>query len=320
LLPNRYCASVLASSAKEGSVRFAVTGATGFVGSQLVRALAAAGESVVALTRDPGRAEQRLPPGVTAAAWNGDAGCDAAILDGADVVVHLAGEPLAPGRWTPRKKAAIRDSRVAGTTALVTAMAEAPAPPPVLISASGVGYYGDCRAEPVAETSPPGSDFLATLCQDWEGAAARAGEFGTRVVCLRIGVVLGRAGALAQMTPIFRLGLGGPIGTGQQMMSWIHVDDLVALIRHAATSSSLASCVNAVAGATSNREFTAALGRALRRPAILPAPGFAVRLALGEFADVLLTGQRAVAAAADADGFAFQHTDLDAALADVLRE
>jgi len=254
--------------------------------------------------------------------WDPERGeIDAAALEGLDAVVHLAGENIASGRWTAEKRRRIRESRVAGTKLLVRALAGLDRPPAVLVCASAVGFYGDCGARIVDETAPCGAGFLAGLCRDWEEAASAASEAGIRVVRLRIGLVLSAAGgALKKMLPLFRLGLGGRIGHGRQSMSWIALDDLVSLILHCIDEESLAGPVNAVApGAVTNREFTAALARVLRRPALLPAPAFLLRLALGGMAEeLLLSSTRAVPAKALASGFTFRHPAVEEALRAVL--
>jgi uncharacterized protein (TIGR01777 family) len=279
-------------------MRIAVTGAGGFIGGALVRCLSQDGHSAVAVAR-----------GVP----------DPAVLEGADAIVHLAGEPVAQ-RWTAAAKQRIRASRVGGALRLVEALASLSNPPATLVSASAIGYYGSRGDEVLTESSPPGSDFLASVCAEWEDAAARAAQSGIRVVTVRIGMVLGpRGGALAKMLLPFRLGLGGRLGSGRQWMSWIHLDDLVALIRFALGEGSLTGPVNATAPEpVTNAEFTRELGRALGRPAVLPVPAFALRLLYGEMAEVLLSSQRVLPAAAQAAGFSFRHARLAPALRHLL--
>jgi len=300
----------------------AITGATGFVGTRLTAHLLAAGHEVVALTRSPERAEGVLPVRCRVAAWDPEHGrVDAGALDGVDAVVNLAGAGVADGRWTARRKDAIRRSRVDATRLLVDTIAALPSPrrPRVLVSASAIGFYGDRGDEILTEESAGGAGFLAEVCRGWEDAAAGAEAHGVRTVRLRIGVVLGRdGGALARMLPPFRLGLGGRIGSGSQWMSWIHVDDLVALVAFALERHDVRGVVNAVAPApVTNAELTATLGRVLGRPAIVPVPSVALRVALGEMADVLLAGQRVMPTAAQALGFRFAHPELGGALVDV---
>jgi uncharacterized protein (TIGR01777 family) len=297
--------------------RVAVTGASGFVGRAVVQALAASGTTVVALGREapsPG-----LPANVEFRRFDpGDSAPNPAAFEGCDAVIHLAGESVA-GRWTEEKKRRIYESRVDGTRALVRSLAASARKPAVLVSASASGYYGDRGDEPLFETSPPGDDYLAGVCAAWEHEAATAEELGVRVVALRTAVVLGNGGALAQMLPPFRLGVGGPFGGGRQFMPWIHLDDLVSLYRFAVETDALRGPVNAVAPdfATSAR-FAQALGAAVGRPALLPAPKPALRLLLGEFAETLFASQLMLPAAAQAHGFTWRHPMLENALIDVV--
>ena len=292
----------------DGKLRVALTGASGLVGSALKASYEADGHEVVALTR------RRGAPGVYWDPLKGE--LDAAGLENLDGVVHLAGENIAAGRWTPERKALIRDSRVRGTAFLAGALAGLKRRPHVFVSASAVGFYGDCD-DAVDETAGSGGDFLAVLCRDWEEAAAPAGRAGIRVVNARIGVVLSPdGGALAKMLTPFKLGLGGPVGDGQQWLSWIALEDAVAALRFCAAERSLNGPVNLTApGAVTSREFAAALGRALRRPAFLPLPAAAARLLFGEMGEaLLLAGQRVVPARLKRAGFAFKHAELDGAL------
>ena len=290
-----------------------VTGGTGFIGQQLCSFLRASN----VLTRRP----ERVPPELSSAAcfrWDATAEPPPVeALDGCDTVFHLAGEPVAEGRWNDAKKARIRDSRVVGTNNLVAGLAQMDQPPKVLVSASAVGFYGSRGNEILSEDSAPSRGFLADVCQEWENAAGAATDFGTRVVTVRIGMVLGKSGGgLAKMLPLFRLGLGGPLGSGRHWMPWIHVRDLVRLFVFAAAHEGVHGPVNGVApNPVTNREFTRALGRAVRRPAVLPAPAFALRLGLGGFSEVLLASQRVTPAAALSAGFKFDYDDIDSALA-----
>jgi uncharacterized protein (TIGR01777 family) len=238
-----------------------------------------------------------------------------------DAIFHLAGEPVASGRWTAKKKARIRDSRRVGTANLVRGLAAAEVRPRVLVCASAVGYYGDRRDEILDESSAPGNDFLAEVCRLWESAAAEANRFGVRVVSVRTGVVLGRdGGALAKMLLPFRLGLGGRLGGGRQWMPWVHIDDLVGLLLHAATHDAVEGPMNGTAPhPVTNREFTRLLAATLRRPALFPMPGAALKLAVGEFAELLLASQRVVPQVALRTGYAFQYPDLEPALEEILR-
>ena len=293
-----------------------VTGASGFVGSLLTRKLLDTGYAVHVLGRRLGAG---LPPEVHFSEWPSmDAEPPAESLASADVVVHLAGEPVAQ-RWTAAARRRIRDSRVDGTRNLVQALSKLSRRPSVLVSASAIGYYGPRGDEMLAENASPGRDFLGKLCGEWEQAALAAEALGIRVVLPRIGTVLGRGGALARMLPPFRFGLGGRLGSGKQWMSWIHVQDLIGLILFALTNAALRGPVNATAPhPVTNLEFTHALAAALHRPAMFFVPGFALRLALGEMATMVLTGQRVVPAAAETAGFSFQYPDLAPALAGLL--
>jgi len=293
-----------------------VSGASGLVGSALLAALRARGESVRALTRDATRL--RPDHGVEAIVWNGldvpERG-----LAGARAVVHLAGEPIFGGLPTAARRERMRASRVLATRRLVEALARVPEAerPAVLVCASAVGFYGDRGEEPLDEASAPGAGFLAELCADWEAEAAGAEALGLRRVSLRFAMILSRrGGALALLAPIFRLGLGGRVGSGRQWMPWLHLDDAVGLALRALDDGALAGPVNAVAPeALRNADFTRALARAAGRPALFPLPGFAVRLALGEIAGELLASRRVAPARAEAAGYAFAYPELAPALA-----
>lgn len=288
-----------------------VSGATGFIGRALVVALRARGDEVRALARDPSRARAGL--GVDAFAWDARSAVPADAVRGVDAVVHLAGEGIAEKRWNTKRKAELRDSRIEGTRRIVEAIAATSPRPAVLVSGSAIGFYGNVPEGDLTEASPAGKDFLAQLCVDWEAAALPAEKLGMRVVTLRTGVVLGKGGgALAKMLLPFKLGAGGPIGSGKQWMSWIHLDDEVGLVLHALDRPELTGPLNATAPtAARNVEFVRALGKALRRPAIAPAPAFAMKLAFGEMASVvLLGGQKVLPAKAQASGYRFRHPEL----------
>lgn len=299
-----------------------VAGATGFVGSALVRELSKRGDSVLVLTRNPqGRPMSRLTTlrGVTALGWNAQPSTDAAFIaavGAADAVVNLAGASLFAKRWTPEWKRQIHDSRVISTRALVEAMEATSRSPLALVNASGVGIYGSRGDELLDESAPPGDDFLARLCVDWEAEAVRAEEQGVRVVCLRQGIVLdGDGGALQQLMRPFRFFVGGPLGTGRQWMSWIDRADLVRLILFAIDHPTLSGPVNAVSpDPRRNADFSRVLGKTLGRPSWLPVPSFALRLALGEFGETLVHGQRAFPKAALEQGFAFERGRLEESL------
>lgn len=297
-------------------MRIAVTGSSGLVGSGLLSSLAAGGHRVTRIVRP------RTQPGPGQIVWDPEAGrIDPADLEGFDGVVHLAGENIAAGRWTPERKVLLRESRVKSTRLLAGTLVRLSRPPRVLVSASATGYYGDRGDELLTEASPSGSGFPPDLCRDWEGAAAIAAENGIRTVTLRLGVVLSPAGgALARMLPPFKLGLGGPVGSGRQYMSWIALDDAAGVIQHVLTNDGLRGPVNAVApGAVSNREFTRTLGRVLGRPAFFAVPPFVLRLALGEMADALLLASvRAAPAKLEASGYRFLYPELEGALRHLL--
>jgi uncharacterized protein (TIGR01777 family) len=299
-------------------MRITLTGATGLIGVRLVRALRDRGDDVTVLSRNPSGAAARL--GVEAVGWDPMAGpAPDVALAGRDAVVHLAGEPVAQ-RWNADVKRRIRESREVGTRHLVAGIEALAQRPRVLVSSSAVGYYGKHGDERVPESTPPGDDFLAGVCVAWEREALRAQELGLRVALVRTGVVLDAdGGALAKMLLPFRLGLGGPVAGGGQYMPWIHADDLVALYLAALDGDDWQGPLNAAAPEpVTNAAFSKALGRALRRPAIAPVPGFAVKLLYGDMAEIVTEGQRAVPERPLALGFTFAHPDLDEALRDVL--
>jgi uncharacterized protein (TIGR01777 family) len=290
-------------------MKVVVGGGTGFLGSALADALRTDGHDVVILTRRVRDASD--------VRWE-DA---AAAIDGADVVVNLAGEPLDAGRWTVARKASILKSRVAPTKTIVNAIGRATRRPRVLLNASAVGIYGNRGSDAVTEESTTGSDFLATSCVAWEAAAMEA-AWATRVVLIRSGLVLDRNhGALPRTAAPFKLFVGGPLGSGDQYWSWIHRDDWTRMVRWAIDASNLTGPLNVTAPApVTNREFARAVGRALHRPSIMPAPAFALRLVLGEMADAMvLSGQRVLPAKAGRGGFEFRYPDLDAALTQIYR-
>lgn len=296
-------------------MRIVIAGGSGLVGQALAETLSKRGDDVVILTRDP--ATVRTGRGVS---WGGSADSWKAEIRDASAVVNLAGSGIADKRWTEQRKRDLRESRVASTRALADAMAELPNASRAFVSASAVGYYGARGDEELDETSSPDDSFLASLSVAWESEALRASE-ASRVVVLRIGIVLStRGGALAKMLPPFRLGLGGRLGSGMQWMSWIHLDDLVAMIEWSIATSSAHGAYNATAPSpVTNAEFTRALGRALSRPVLFPVPAFALRALLGEMAGpLLLTGQRVLPRRAMADGFRFRHDSVGEALQTLL--
>jgi uncharacterized protein (TIGR01777 family) len=295
-------------------MKIVIAGGTGFLGRPLTERLAADGHDVVVLTR---RATAGGPSRAVAWSPDGKAGAWANEIDGVDAVVNLAGESIAGKRWSPSHKKQILDSRILATRSLVAAIARASEPPAVLVSGSAVGYYGPLGDELAVETTPPGSDFLAQVCQQWEAEASRAASARTRVACIRTGLALERdGGALPQMLPPFKFGVGGPVGSGRQYWCWIHRDDWVDLVRWTIATAAVSGPVNATAPEpVRNVVFARALGRALHRPSFMPAPAFALRLMLGEMADaLLLSGQRAIPAKARALGFSFKYARLDDAL------
>lgn len=294
-----------------------ISGATGLVGRALAGSLHRSGVAVSALSRDAAAAARQLPFLRDAYEWRGDPPV-LEELGGQESVVHLAGESVV-GRWTPAKKRRIRESRILGTRALVDAIEKAQPRPRVLVSASAVGYYGSTGEETVTESSPAGTDFLARVCVDWEREARRVESLGVRLVCLRIGFVLGRAGgALAALERLTAVGLGGAVGHGQQWWSWVHVEDVVGMIRWALEREDLRGPVNAVAPHPERQsDFARALRRAMHRPSILPSPAFALRMTLGEFAQELLTSRRVLPDAALERGYDFLHPQLPSALADL---
>jgi uncharacterized protein len=296
-----------------------VAGGTGFLGRPLSRALAADGHDVFILTR--GSTDRRT----NSITWtpNGESGPWASAIDGAGVVVNLAGESIAAKRWTAAQKRKILDTRVLATRSLVTAIRTASVPPSVFVSGSAVGYYGPLGDEVVTEDAPPGSDFLARVCVTWEEEARRAAKAPTRVVCVRTGVVLEKdGGALPQMLPPFKVGVGGPVGSGRQYWPWIHRQDWIDLVRWAIRTPDAGGAINATAPhPVTNADFARALGRAMHRPAFMPAPAFALRLLLGEMADaLLLSGQRAVPRRAERGGFTFAYVKVDEALQAIFRD
>ena len=295
-------------------LRVAVTGASGLIGAALVQRLRAEGHTVARLVRDPSRAA------AGDLVWDPDAGTiGQAALEGMDAAVHLAGENVGT-RWTEEKKRRIRDSRIKGTRLLSQTLARLAHPPRVLVQASATGIYGDRGDETITEDSAPGTGFLAEVGRDWEASSALAEQAGIRVVKLRLGVVLSaKGGALEQLLLPFRMGVGGKIGTGRQWMPWISLDDAVEVIVRAIHDERLRGPVNTVAGAVRNEDFTAALGRALHRPTLIPVPAFGIRALFGQMADeALLAGQRAEPARLRAIGHIFHHPTVDAALAAAL--
>lgn len=306
-------------------MKYAITGATGFVGSRIVEVLLdEPGSTVLVFTRDPLRAREVLPERagrIDFAAWDYTASPPPdGSLDGADAVIHLAGENVGLKRWSATQKKRIRESRVLSTRNLIAGLTRASRKPSVLVCASAIGLYGSRGDDELDEAAPAGDDYLADVCQDWEAEAERASLHGVREVRVRIGVVLGPGGgALKPLLLAFKMFAGGPVGNGRQWMSWIHRDDLARLFIHAARTATLSGPVNGTAPhPVRNKEFARTLGRVLHRPALLPAPRLGLRILLGEFADVLVTGQRVLPRKALESAFTFLYPELEGALRQIL--
>jgi len=300
-------------------MRIIITGGSGLIGRALAADLAVGGHEVVVLSRDPGQVTS-LPTGVRAVGWDGRSAAGwGQLADGAGAIVNLAGASVAGGRWTDDRKRVIRDSRVNAGRAVVEAVTQAAYKPGVVIQPSGVGYYGPRGDEEVTEDDARGTDFLAGVSRDWEAATAAVEALGVRRCVLRIGVVLsGAGGALPRMAQPFRLYGGGPIGSGRQWMPWIHIADVVGAMRFLIDTTDARGVFNLCApNALPNRDFAKALGRAMGRPAVVPAPAFAMKLAFGELSTILLDGQRAVPRRLLAAGYAFRFPTAEAALRDI---
>jgi len=303
-------------------MKILVTGSSGLVGRALGQTLARAGHTVCRLVRPQGAAGEGASEGF-AVAWNPATGELGGAGVGADAVVNLAGASIAGGRWSAQRKEQLRASRIDTTRALVNALARMNARPSVLVSASAIGIYGNRGDETLTEESKPGTDFLAALAQEWEVEALKAEALGIRVVLARFGIILAReGGALPKMVRPFKFGAGGKLGSGQQWMSWVAIEDVVGILRFTIESNSARGPINIVSPQPlQNAEFTKVLAKAMRRPALFPAPAFALRLALGEMADaLLLASQRVQPRAIEKLGYRFQYADLNSALAIVLGE
>jgi hypothetical protein len=300
-------------------MKVAITGATGFVGSRLVEQLQAQGHQPLIFTRNREAALRRFPNWEIVAYTPTEAGDWQKAIAGCDAVVHLAGEPIAENRWTPQHKEEILNSRKLGTQKMVEAIAQANPKPQVLVNASAIGYYGTSETATFDETSPPGNDFLAEVCQAWEAEAQKVKNAGVRLVILRFGIVLGNGGALAKMIPPFQFFAGGPIGTGQQWFAWIHRDDLVHLIMEALNQSDMEGVFNATApNPVRMSELSEKLGDVLHRPSWLPVPSFALEALLGEGAKVVLEGQQVLPKRTISYGFKYQYPIVKEALAEIL--
>jgi uncharacterized protein (TIGR01777 family) len=305
-------------------MRILVSGSTGFLGTALVKTLEEQGHTVVRLVRPATAPKEVAGVHSQAVAWDPVAGLfDAAGAEGAEALIHLAGASIAGGRWNASRKELLRTSRIDATRNLMGALAKLQRPPRVIVAASAVGYYGSRGDETLTEESTPGNDLLAGLCREWEAETARGAEFGARVVSMRFGIVLAaHGGALGQMALPFKLGAGGRLGDGRQWMSWLTLREAVSIIQFALATSGLAGPVNAVTpNPVQNKEFTSVLAKTLHRPALFPAPAFALRLALGEMADALLLGsQKVMPSKLAAAGYPFLQPNLASALAEVFRK
>ncbi len=299
-------------------MRILLSGATGFLGRKLSKRLLIEGHELVILTRNAARTSASFPLPAKFYDWNPlKEQPPAEAFDGVGAAVHLAGDPVAEGRWTPDKKAAIRNSRVLGTRHLMARIDSlGKSAPKVVVSASAIGFYGDRGDEWVNESSPVGDGFLADVCREWETEVFSSGSKDTRRVAIRVGIVLGRdGGALAKLLPVFRAGLGGPLGSGTQWMSWIHVDDLVSLIDWAIFKDKAQGAINGVAPQpVTQADFSRELARSVSRPSLIPTPAAALRLALGEMSSVVLTGQRVACDKAQKLGFQWIYPALPEAL------
>ena len=297
-----------------------VTGSSGLVGTALTRALASAGHTVCRLVRPQSAGGEGGKEGF-AVAWNPATGELGGAGVGADAVVNLAGASIADGRWTAERKALLRSSRIDTTRALVNALARMNARPSVLVSASAIGIYGNRGDETLTEESKPGTDFLASLAKEWEAEALKAEALGIRVALARFGIILAReGGALPKMMLPFRFGAGGRLGSAKQWMSWVTLEDVVAILRFAIENASVRGAINIVSPQPlQNAEFTRVLAKEMHRPALFPAPAFALRLALGEMADaLLLSSQRVAPQALEKLGYRFLHPDSNSALSAIL--
>jgi uncharacterized protein len=299
-----------------------ITGSTGLVGTALVSALARDGNTVCRLMRPQSKSTTSSKDGFDVA-WNSATGELGGAGVGADAVVNLAGASIAEGRWTKERKELLGTSRIDTTRALVNALAKMSARPRVLVSASAIGIYGDRGDELLTEESKPGTDFLAAVAQEWEAEARKAEALGIRVVVARFGIILAKqGGALPKIMLPFKFGVGGKLGSGKQWMSWVTLEDVVGILKFALENSSVRGPVNVVAPQPlQNAEFTKVLAKAMHRPALFPAPGFALQLALGEMADaLLLSSQRVAPQVLEKLGYRFLHTDLTSALTRILTQ
>ena len=305
-------------------MKVAVTGGTGFVGSRLVEQLEGTGAETVLLTRNGQKARLQFPvevyKNVSIVEYDPlNSGDWQTCISGCDAVVNLAGEPISESRWTSERKKLLMDSRVVTTTKLVEAIAAAAVKPKVFVSTSAIGFYGTSETETFDESSTAGSDYLAEICKNWEAAAANVKTTGTRLVILRFGIVLGMGGAIGKMLPPFKLFAGGPIGTGKQWFSWIHQDDVVALIMQALSQDSMEGVYNATAPyPVTMNDLCTEMGKTLGRPSWLPVPAFVLETMLGEGASLVLEGQKVLPKRSIESGFKFGYATVDEALKQVL--
>jgi uncharacterized protein (TIGR01777 family) len=305
-------------------MRILVSGSTGFLGTALVETLEGQGHSIMRLVRPATSQKSVAGARAQTVSWDPVAGkFDAAGAEGADALIHLAGASIAAGRWNASRKDLLRTSRIDATRQLIGALAKLQRPPRVIVAASAIGYYGNRGDETLTEASPPGNDFLAVACREWEAEAERGAEFGARVVNLRFGIILAaHGGALPRMAMPFKFGAGGRLGNGRQWMSWLTLKETVSIIQFALATSGLTGPVNAVApNPVRNSEFTGVLAKTLHLPALFPAPAFALRLALGEMADaLLLVSQKVIPSKLADSGYPFLQPSLAGALAEVFRK
>ena len=302
-------------------MRVLIAGGTGLIGSALIGSLRDSNCEVTVLTRSPERSQALMQSGVRLVRWDGETAEGwSHLVSQVDAIVNLAGEGIADGRWSTARKERIRQSRVRAGNALVSAIRDAESVPKTLIQSSAVGYYGPGKDEIMTEQAPPGEDFLANVCSEWEASTAEVEAMGVRRVVIRTGVVLSsKGGALPRMTLPFRLFAGGPLGSGRQYFPWIHIADEVAAIRFLLENENASGPYNLAApDPPRNREFVRDLGRAMGRPSFLPTPSFALQLLFGEMSTVLLDGQRAVPARLQEDGYAFIFPETVAALDDLV--
>ncbi|WP_053235491.1 TIGR01777 family oxidoreductase [Sandaracinus amylolyticus] len=305
----------------EPGMRILITGVTGLVGARLAAQLLMSRVEIVALSRDPARAQEKVAAVSRAWKWSPELAVPEQAVQGLDAVVHLAGESVA-GRWTDEKKRAIEQSRVEGTRRVVEAIAALPENqrPYVLVSASAIGYYGETGERDVREGDPPADDFLAKVCVEWEREAMKAEALGVRVVTPRLGLVMSpEGGALQRMLPIFKMGFGGKLGSGRQWWPWIHLDDVIGILQHAIAHRELRGAINATSPSPVRQsEFADVLGRVVRRPSFLPAPAFAIKTALGEFGSEVLGSRKVLPTRALESGYRFKFRELEPALRDLL--